>query len=144
MPDIYTPEKRSDIMSRIRSSETKPEIAVRKALFSLGYRYRKNVKSLAGKPDIVLRKYKTVIFVNGCFWHRHVGCKYNRMPKSNNRYWSTKFESITKRDEKNKCYLEEQGWQVITVWECEIEDSLSSVIEMIANTLRLDQVKNIR
>lgn len=105
----------------IRSKNTKPEELVRKYLFSQGFRYRKNVRKLPGCPDIVLPKYKTVIFVNGCFWHGHKDCKYFVWPKSNTEYWYQKIESNVKRDKKNRELLKKQGWQVLTVWECELK-----------------------
>ena len=108
-------------MSMIRSKNTKPEELVRKYLFSQGFRYRKNVRKLPGCPDIVLPKYKTVIFVNGCFWHGHKDCKYFVWPKSNTEYWYQKIESNVKRDKKNRELLKKQGWQVLTVWECELK-----------------------
>lgn len=108
-------------MSMIRSKNTKPEELVRKYLFSRGFRYRKNVRKLPGCPDIVLPKYKTVIFVNGCFWHGHKGCKYFVWPKSNAEYWYKKIENNVNRDIKNIKLLQEQGWIVLTVWECELK-----------------------
>ena len=102
-------------MSRIRNKGTKPEIMLRKALFARGFRYRVNVKSLLGKPDIVLPRYKTVIFVHGCFWHRHPGCKYAYTPKSNTEFWINKISSNQERDVSTKHKLEESGWKVIIV-----------------------------
>lgn len=117
--DIFTPEKRSAVMSRIRGTNTKPEVILRKALFARGIRYRLYGK-LPGKPDIVLRKYKTVIFVNGCFWHGHAGCKMSRLPKSNVEFWEKKIRANQCRDALHKLQLESVGWNVLTVWECEI------------------------
>ena len=107
-------------MSRIRGKDTKPEIAVRKWLFSHGYRYRKNVEKLPGKPDIVLPKYKTVIFVHGCFWHRHPGCKRATTPATNVEYWEKKFNRNVENDENHRSELERMGYQVLTLWECEL------------------------
>ncbi|WP_461826573.1 very short patch repair endonuclease [Dysgonomonas sp.] len=107
-------------MSKIRSKDTKPELALRKALFARGFRYRVNVPTLLGKPDIVLRKYKTVIFLNGCFWHRHEGCKYAYTPKTNTEFWVDKINSNKNRDKINLQKLTALGWDVLTVWECEI------------------------
>ena len=107
-------------MSRIPSTSTKPEETVRKYLFSKGFRYRKNVSSLPGKPDIVLPKYKTVIFVNGCFWHAHEGCKWFVPPKSNTDFWNKKFGYNIERDRNNYQLLRKMGWNVIVIWECEI------------------------
>ncbi len=122
MPDIMTPEQRSRCMSHIHSKNTKPEILVRKELFRRGYRYRINVNSLPGKPDIVLPKYKTVIFVNGCFWHGHEGCKYFVLPKSNAIFWENKIRQTQQRDASSILALHNIGWKVIVIWECELLD----------------------
>lgn len=119
--DNHTKEVRSYNMSRIRSVNSKPEEIVRKYLFSKGLRFRKNVKELPGKPDIVLPKYNTVVFVNGCFWHGHHGCRYFVMPKSNTDYWSKKIAHNIERDRFVSTKLEELGWNVITIWECELK-----------------------
>jgi DNA mismatch endonuclease (patch repair protein) len=124
MADVHTPEIRSMNMSHIRSTETKPEQTVRKYLFSKGLRYRKNVRKLPGCPDIVLPKYRTVIFVNGCFWHHHKNCRYFKWPKSNTEYWRNKITKNEERDKKNIQALEKEGWNVITVWECELKKDL--------------------
>lgn len=118
--DNRSKEVRSRNMSRIPSTNTKPEETVRKYLFNQGFRYRKNVSKLPGKPDIVLPKYKTVVFVNGCFWHAHEGCKWFVPPKSNSEFWQKKFVYNIERDKKNYKKLEDMGWRVIVVWECEI------------------------
>ena len=107
-------------MSKIRSNNTKPEILLRKALFAKGFRYKINDKTLQGKPDIVLPKYKTIIFVHGCFWHNHKGCKRAHLPKSNIEYWKNKIKTNEERDFKNKEILKQLGWNIIVVWECEI------------------------
>ena len=107
-------------MSHIHGKDTKPEEIVRKYLFSKGYRYRKNDKRYPGTPDIVLPKYKTVVFVNGCFWHQHCGCKYAALPKSNYKYWKEKLEKNIERDKLQIQQLNNLGWNVIVVWECEI------------------------
>lgn len=120
MADVLTPEQRRYNMSRIRSQNTKPEELVRKYLFSQGFRYRKNDVRLPGKPDIVLPKYKTVIFVNGCFWHGHNGCRYFVWPKSNEEFWKNKIESNISRDDMNFNLLRQLGWNVIIIWECEL------------------------
>jgi len=108
-------------MSLIRSSNTKPELVVRKILHSLGYRFRLHKKDLPGKPDIILKRYKTVIFVHGCFWHQHKRCKRSNIPKSNTSYWKPKLERNTKRDKKHKADLKRLGWKTIVVWECELK-----------------------
>lgn len=118
--DNRSPEVRSRNMSRIPSKNTKPEETVRKYLFNQGFRYRKNVSKLPGKPDIVLPKYKTIVFVNGCFWHAHQGCKWFVPPKSNSEFWQKKFAYNTERDERNYKQLRELGWKIIIIWECEI------------------------
>lgn len=119
MADNHTPEQRHKNMSRIRYKDTNPEWIVRKYLFSRGLRYRKNCANLPGKPDIVLKKYKTVIFVNGCFWHHH-NCENFKWPLSNAEYWKNKIEKNERRDEKNIRDLIKIGWKVIVVWECEL------------------------
>lgn len=121
MMDVHTKEQRSYNMSRIKGKNTRPEEIVRKYLFSQGFRYRKNDKRLPGKPDIVLPKYKTVIFVNGCFWHGHEGCRYFVWPKDNAGFWRNKIETNIERDKKNITELESLGWKVVTVWECELK-----------------------
>ena len=130
--DKYSKEARSYMMSRIRSSGTKPEETVRKYLFSRGLRYRKNVKTLPGTPDIVFPKYKTVVFVNGCFWHGHENCRCFRMPKSNVEYWEKKISRNIARDKAAREELSALGWNVITVWECELKkDRIDSALESL-------------
>ena len=120
MPDIFSKSKRSDIMSKISGKETKPEILVRKYLFSQGFRYRKNVKNLPGKPDIVLPKYRAVIFVNGCFWHGHLDCNKATLPATNTEFWLKKISSNIIRDEKTYVELSGIGYKVLVVWQCEL------------------------
>lgn len=122
--DIVTSEQRSKNMSAIRSKNTKPEIYFRKLLFAEGYRYSLNSKNVPGHPDIFLRKYNTAIFINGCFWHRHKGCKYAYMPKSRVEFWQKKFEDNQKRDEKVRQELEERRIKRLVVWECTIKKML--------------------
>jgi DNA mismatch endonuclease (patch repair protein) len=121
MADVHTPGQRSYNMSQIRGKNTKPEELVRKFLFSQGFRYRKNDPRLPGKPDIVLPKYKTVIFVNGCFWHGHEGCRYFVWPKNNAEFWKAKISGNIQRDAQSIRLLRDQGWNVIVVWECELK-----------------------
>jgi len=121
MADVLTPKQRSYNMSRIHGKDTRPEEMVRKYLFSQGFRYRKNDARLPGKPDIVLPKYKTVIFVNGCFWHKHEGCKYFVWPKSNAEFWKDKIEKNCERDIRDYSLLQQAGWRVIVIWECELK-----------------------
>ena len=120
MADTMTPEERSRCMAAIKGKDTKPEMIVRKYLFSRGRRYRVQGKKLPGRPDIVLAKYKTVVFVDGCFWHGHEGCRYFRMPKSNVEFWQSKIERNVARDARNEAELTAMGWRVIRVWECDI------------------------
>lgn len=120
MTDIISREKRSWNMSRIRSRDTKPELVVRSVLHQAGYRFRLHMGTLPGKPDIVLPKYKTVIFVHGCFWHRHLGCKYAYTPKSRVKFWKEKFRQNIERHKTVTVELERLGWQVLVVWECEV------------------------
>lgn len=119
--DILTPEQRSLNMSHIHSRDTKPEVLVRKYLFSKGLRYRKNDRKLPGHPDIVFPKYRTVVFVHGCFWHGHEGCRYFRIPSTNVEFWEAKIRRNRERDTKDAAELEKLGWKVITVWECRIK-----------------------
>lgn len=124
--DVHDKKTRSYNMSQIKGKNTKPEEMVRKYLFAQGFRYRKNDKKLPGTPDIVLPKYKTVIFVNGCFWHGHAGCKYFVWPKSNPDFWKRKIETNISRDRKIIELLEERGWNVIVIWECELKKAFAS------------------
>ncbi len=119
--DVFSPEKRSAVMRAVKSTDTKPEIAVRKALHALGYRYRLNVKTLPGKPDLVFPKHRAVIFVHGCFWHGHSCKRGKRVPKTNTAYWTEKIARNKARDKKNTAALKKLGWRVITVWECELK-----------------------
>lgn len=118
--DRMTPEERRRTMKAIKGKDTRPERMVRSYLFSKGLRYRKNVKNLPGTPDIVLRKWKTVVFVNGCFWHGHQGCTLFSLPSTNKEFWLEKIERNINRDQASIQALEKDGWRVITVWECEL------------------------
>lgn len=138
MADNHTKEVRSMNMSHIRSTNSKPEEIVRKYLFSKGLRYRKNVAVLPGKPDIVLKKYNTVIFVNGCFWHKH-DCGRFVWPSSNEEYWHKKINGNVKRDKDNISKLNELGWKVYTIWECQLkkfvrDENLSKLYNDIINS----------
>ena len=136
MPDVLTPTQRHRCMSHIRSKATKPEITVRKWLWAHGYRYRLNVKSVPGKPDIVMRRYRTAIFVNGCFWHGHEGCKLFVMPKTNTEFWQNKINYNRERDQKNYQLLIDAGWQVIVVWQCNLaKGRLESTMQSVAVAL---------
>lgn len=124
--DIWSKEKRSAVMSRIRSQNTKPEKKLRSWLYANGLRFRIHVKDLPGKPDFVLSKYKTAIFVHGCFWHFHKDCREGRIPNTNSKFWQEKLLKNIARDEKHQLKLKELGWRVIVAWECEIEKHLNS------------------
>ena len=129
MPDRLTPEHRSWNMSRIKSKDTSIEILVRKWLFAQGFRYRKNYKKLPGHPDVVLAKYKTVIFVHGCFWHRHERCKDATTPKTRTEFWQNKFDKNVESDRKAFAALQELGWNVIVLWQCQLEKDFESTME---------------
>ena len=120
--DTASPEKRSWIMRQVKGRDTSPEKIVRSLLHRMGYRFRLQRDDLPGKPDIVLPRFKTVVFVNGCFWHRHSGCKRATTPATNVDYWQTKFERNVTRDARNQAELEKMGWRVVIVWECELKD----------------------
>lgn len=139
MADIFSSKRRSEIMSSIRSKNTKPELIFRKALFAKGFRYKINDPCLPGKPDIVLPKYKTVIFVHGCFWHGHKGCKDAHLPKTNVPFWAKKINDNLLRDIKAMTELTNMGYKIITVWECEIskrnlENRVKEVVDDIKST----------
>jgi len=121
MTDIYSKNKRSRIMSKISGKETKYEILVRKLLFEKGFRYRKNDKRLPGRPDIVLPKYKTIIFIHGCFWHGH-HCKAAKLPETNKEFWENKINSNIERDKNNQLVLRKLGWKIIIIWQCELKN----------------------
>ena len=122
MADRISPEARSENMSRIRNADTGPEMAVRRLVYSMGYRYRLHRRDLPGCPDLAFPAMRKAIFVHGCFWHRHQGCKYAYTPKSRVDFWISKLEGNRARDRKNLAELEQLGWKVLTVWECEIVD----------------------
>lgn len=132
--DKISRQKRSENMRRIRSRDTNPELIVRKIIYGLGYRYRLNVSDLPGKPDLVFRKRKKVIFVHGCFWHQHKICSNNRYPKSNTSYWIPKLKNNIKRDKENQKLLIKQGWNVLVIWECETLD-IESLKKRLLNYL---------
>lgn len=121
MADVFDKETRSQVMATVRSKDTKPEIRVRKFLWQQGFRYRLHSRKLPGTPDIVLRKYKTVIFVHGCFWHGHKGCKYFTIPSTRTTYWKQKISRNIANDILHQAQLNELGWRVIVVWGCEIK-----------------------
>lgn len=136
MIDVHTKEVRSYNMSRIRSKNTTPEIVVRHYLFNKGYRFKLHAKNLPGKPDIILPKYKTIIFVHGCFWHGHPDCRYAVIPKTRTEYWEEKINRNKQNDIRNSNCLREMGWDVITIYECELkkdskEKTLRNIIEKL-------------
>ena len=136
MPDRLTPLQRHHNMSAVRSSSTRPELIVRRYLWARGFRYRLNHPRLPGKPDVVLRRYRTCIFVNGCFWHGHEGCRYYTVPKSNTDFWKAKVRRNKQRDREVQRKLAEMGWHCITVWECELKGSRrEATLESLAYTL---------
>ena len=127
-------EQRSRNMSAIKSKNTKPEITLRKLLHSMGYRFRLHRKDLPGSPDIVLPKYKTVIFVHGCFWHRHENCKYATTPKTRKEFWEKKFIENINRDNLNQANLSLKGWKIIIIWECQLKGDIKKLIrELLPN-----------
>ena len=126
MADNLTPEKRSELMGRIRGVDTKPELFVRRALHARGYRFHKHIRELPGCPDLVFAGRRAVIFVHGCFWHRH-GCKKTYVPNSRKEFWEAKFASNVKRDKRDQLELAEAGWRSLVVWECEIENDGSTM-----------------
>ena len=122
MTDIYEPNKRSEIMSRIRGRGTKPELIVRRIAHRLGFRFRLHRKDLPGCPDIVFPRHRAVIMVHGCFWHRHPGCKHASSPKTRESFWKKKLEDNVARDSRNETALRELGWRVMVIWQCETKD----------------------
>jgi DNA mismatch endonuclease (patch repair protein) len=129
--DVHDKKTRSFNMSMIKGKNTKPEIIVRKYLYQNGYRYRLNYSKLKGKPDIVLSKFKTVIFVNGCFWHGHEGCKYFVIPKTRTKWWIEKINKTKRRDHTNYKKLSESNWKVIVIWECELKNNPENRLEKL-------------
>ena len=123
MSDIVSTEKRSAMMSGIRAKDTKPEVAIRKALFASGFRYRLHKNSLPGSPDIVLAKYRVAVFVHGCFWHMHQNCKFSRMPSTRSDFWSKKLTANVARDKRVTAELLTLGWRILVIWECHVRAS---------------------
>ena len=139
MADHLSPERRSWAMSRIKSKNTSPELRVRAILHRLGYRYRLHVGKMPGNPDIVLPKHRTVLFVHGCFWHRHPGCPRSSVPKTNTAFWVRKFEKTESRDREADIALRQQGWMAVTIWECHtkngqtLENLIAEVLPPLSN-----------
>ncbi len=137
MTDVHSKNIRAYNMSRIRAKDTKPELLVRQYLFANGFRYRLHVKSLPGKPDIVLKKHNIIIFIHGCFWHQHLGCKYFVIPKTRTVWWMEKLNKNVMRDEKAQFDLEELGWTVLIVWECQLRSkSIQKTLEDLLSFLK--------
>ena len=139
MTDVHTKLQRSKNMAAIRSKNTKPEITVRKTMYKMGLRYRLHKKDLPGKPDIVLGPVKLALFVNGCFWHRHVNCKYAYNPKTRKNFWNKKFTDTIKRDIKNNIELKKLGWESVVIWECETQDQ-DSLRDQILKIIKLYKI----
>lgn len=138
MTDVVNSQTRSRMMAGIRSKNTKPELALRSALHAAGFRYRLHAKAISGKPDIVMPKYKAVIFVHGCFWHRHQGCRYATTPSTRPDFWQTKFDGNVARDRAVRSALLEAGWRVATVWECGLrnETGVAATRDILAKWLQ--------
>ena len=145
MPDKLTPEQRHRCMASIHSRDTKPEMVVRRYLHSRGFRYRVNVKILPGSPDIVLRKYRTAIFIHGCFWHGHDGCRHFVLPKSNTDFWTAKIERNQERDLERRRQLKQMGWHTIVIWECQLKpkarEATLSELEHLLHRTYLDNLR---
>ncbi len=139
MSDIFSRKKRSEVMSKIGNKDTGIEIMVRKWLFSRAFRYRKNDSRYPGKPDIVLPKYKTAIFIHGCFWHGHEGCKYSTIPKTRTEFWIKKIKGNIKRDRENMRMLEDMGWNVIVVWGCQLKTNAEKRLIELAEEIMKNQ-----
>lgn len=136
MADTISSERRSWNMSRIGGRNTKPELRLRSLLHRAGFRFRLHAKDLPGRPDIVLPRYRTVIFVHGCFWHRHAGCRNATTPSTRMEFWQDKFDGNVNRDQRNRATLEAAGWKVLTVWECELKAEADRVVDRISHGLR--------
>lgn len=137
--DVFTKEKRSSIMANVKGKNTKPELIVRSTLHRMGYRFRLHRKDLPGNPDIVLPKYKKVIFVHGCFWHGHEECSKSKRPATNKTFWNKKLDGNIRRDAAKLKELKECGWEPLVVWECQVKDS-DRLVEMLANFLKGNEV----
>lgn len=135
MVDVHTPERRSFNMSRIGGRDTSPEVTLRSALHRAGLRFRLHVKDLPGRPDIVLPRRRLVIFVHGCFWHRHPGCRFTTTPATNTEFWKTKFARNVERDADNIAAAQAAGWAVFVAWECEIKGSTGAVLQRVREAI---------
>lgn len=132
MVDVFTPEKRSAIMAGIKGKNTKPEMAVRKQVFAAGFRYRLHARNLPGTPDLVLTRYKVVVFVHGCFWHGHK-CLNGKLPETNRDFWQKKFARNIKNDQRATRALRAKGWKVVTIWECQLEKGVVRLLALLNN-----------
>ena len=138
MSDVYSQETRSKVMKAVHGKNTRPERVIRSALHGAGYRFRIHRNDLPGKPDIVLPRYRTIIFVNGCFWHQHPGCKKATIPQNNRPFWQKKLSRTIQRDAANHKKLTVQGWNVITIWECQIACSMDKTMQDVFEQLKLN------
>lgn len=140
--DTVSPKKRSQMMAGIRHADTKPELLVRKALFSAGFRFRLHCRNLPGVPDIVLHKHRVAVFVNGCYWHRHDGCKYFKLPSTRVEFWKEKLNGNKQRDRQNSLALQSAGWRVLTIWECAVRDReiLNKLPQLFADWLKGENI----
>jgi len=136
MVDLLTSERRSWNMSQIKGRNTRPELRLRSLLHRAGFRFRLHAKQLPGRPDVVLPKYRTAIFVHGCFWHRHPGCRDTTTPSTRREFWQEKFDGNVRRDARNRAALEATGWTVVTVWECELKTDAEGIVRRLADKLR--------
>jgi DNA mismatch endonuclease, patch repair protein len=137
MVDTLTPEERSERMSRVRAQDTKPEMKLRRLIHGMGFRYRLHRRDLPGKPDLVFPGRRSIIFMHGCFWHRHEGCGLARLPKSKRAFWSAKLEANKERDQKNISTLEAAGWRVLVIWECQLRGEVREAVkEFLTNYKR--------
>lgn len=136
MVDTISEERRSWNMSRIKGRNTGPEVRLRSLLHRAGFRFRLHAKELPGKPDFVLPKYRTAIFVHGCFWHRHEGCRNATTPSTRTKFWQAKFDGNVERDRRNSAALEAAGWTVITVWECDLKADADRIVEQLSTEIR--------
>lgn len=139
MGEKLSKEKRSWNMKQVRSKDTEPELIIRRHLHNMGYRFRLHRKDICGCPDIVLPKYKTVIFVNGCFWHQHTGCNRSKMPEANREFWINKLNNNKLRDKRNYRKLQKQGWKVIIIWQCKIKN-ITSIIKKLEKIKEMNRL----
>ena len=143
MADVHSPRQRSFNMSRIRGKDTKPEKLLRSLLHRAGFRFRKNVSGLPGKPDIALPRHRAVVLVHGCYWHRHAGCRFATTPASNQDFWAEKFAATVDRDRRAEVALQALGWRVFTVWECDLRRDAEGVIEVLAKGIPIQDSQDL-